>query len=161
MEEKGMKFYKKAVRNCKNNITKKTFAFLAENEKLHQESIKEFYNTLKEKGEFPSISLGGIQHKRMEDLSIFSKSIKELKDKLTPVDDDKKACEFAMEFENHGYKYYESMLKAAKDKNLVKLLKFLLSEESEHYEAINELHTYLTDPHNWYMYEEGIFPQGG
>ncbi|MDP6685983.1 MAG: hypothetical protein QGI05_03425, partial [Candidatus Omnitrophota bacterium] len=61
---------------------------------------------------------------------------------------------------NSGYKYYESMLKEAKDENLVKLLKFLLEEEGKHYEGIMKLHTYLTDSENWFMYEEGSFPQG-
>ena len=118
-------------------------------------------NTFKERGVFPFLDSSGSKDKRGEELNLFSKSIKELNEKIKPSDDDKKACEFAMEFENSGYKYYENMLKDAKDKNLEKLLKFLLEEESGHYEAISDLYTYLTDSHNWFMYEEGSFPQGG
>ena len=161
MEEKGQKFYAEQVQKVKNEVTKKTFTFLADNEKLHIENIKNFCNTLREKGELPDVDLESVKDKRTKDLNIFSKTIKEFDEKINPSDDDKKACEFAMEFENSGYKYYESMLENAKDESLVKLLKFLLQEESRHYDGIQELYTYLTDSHNWFMYEEGSFPQGG
>ena len=58
MEEKGYKLYKDASANCKNDITKKTFAFLADNELLHIENIKKFYNTMNEKGELPELYYG-------------------------------------------------------------------------------------------------------
>lgn len=161
MEEKGYKFYKDVSKKAENDITKKTFSFLADQEILHIENIKNFYRTLREKGEFPSLDLSGFKGKRGEELNLFSKSIKELNEKIKSSDDDKKACEFAMELENKGYKYYENMLKDTTDKNLIKLLKFLLDEEKGHYETIENLHTYLTDSHNWFMYEEGSFPQGG
>jgi len=65
-----------------------------------------------------------------------------------------------MDFENKGYKHYEKMLKRAKDANLIKLLKFLLEEEANHYESIKKTYEYLTDSANWFMFEEGSFPQG-
>ena len=140
MEEKGYNFYKEKSGKSKNDITRKTFSWLADNEILHIESIKKFCDTLKEKGEFPSAELGDIKNKRAEDLNIFSRSLAELKEKIKPADDDRKACEFAMEFENNGYKYYEKLLKKTKDENLIKLLEFLLGEESKHYESIMNLH---------------------
>jgi len=159
MEEKGYKFYKDAAKKSRNNMTTRTFDFLADNETLHIEAIKNFYNTLK-KGKSPSIKLKDVKDKRIEDLDIFSKSISALKEKVKTVDDDKKAYEFAMEFENNGYKYYEDTLKEAKGEELINLLKFLLKEESKHYDLLMNAYTYLTDSHNWFMYEEGSFPQG-
>lgn len=159
MEEKGYKFYKDAVKKGRNKMTKKTFDFLAANETFHIEAIKNFYDTMK-KGEAPSIGLKEVTGKRIEDLDIFSKKISALNEKVKAVDDDKKAYEFAMEFENSGYKYYEGMLKEAKDEGLIKLLKFLLKEEGKHYDLLMNAYTYLTDSHNWFMYEEGSFPQG-
>ena len=161
MEEKGYKFYKDISGKIENEITKKTFNFLADNELLHIESIKNFYNTLKEKGSLPALRIDSVRKKRENDLKIFSKSISELKDKIKNSYTDKEACEFAMEFENSGYKYYEEMLKDAKDENLIKLLKFLLSEEKTHCDTISRLHSYISDSANWYMYEEESFPQGG
>jgi len=161
MEEKGYKFYKEASEKSENNVTKNTFNFLADNELLHIESIKKFYNALKEKEQLPSIILEGIKDKRSKELEIFSTSISELTEKIKPSDDDQKACEFAMEFENSGYRYYEGMLKEAKDLNLIEFLKFLVEEENKHYESLMKLHTYLTDSHNWFMYDEGSFSQGG
>lgn len=161
MEEKGYDFYMDTAKKSKNEITKKTFTFLAEQEKLHIENIKNFYNEQKEKGRLPKLDLSAPAEKRGRDVRIFSKSIKELSDKITPSDDDKKACEFAMEFEDNGYKYYREMEKNADDENLLVFLRFLMAEETDHRELISNLYTYITDSQNWFMYEEGSFPQGG
>jgi len=80
--------------------------------------------------------------------------------KIKPSENDKEALEFAIEFENFGYSYYQKFLKESKDKNLTKLLSFLLKEEDRHCKALMNIHTYVTDSANWYMYEEGSFPQG-
>lgn len=161
MEEKGHKFYKDVSKKIENEVTKKTFDFLADNELLHIESIKKFCSSLKEKGSLPDLRIESVRKKRGQDLSIFSKSISELKDKIKESYTDKEACEFAIDFENSGYRYYEDMLKEAKDENLIKLLRFLLSEEKIHCDTIMKLHSYISDSANWYMYEEGSFPQGG
>lgn len=161
MEERGYDFYKKLSEESKNNVTKKTFAFLAEKELLHIESIQNFYNTLNKTGELPSIDIEDKLDQREKDFTIFSKKISELNEKIKPDDDDVKACEFAMQLENDSYSYYENMLKEANQKALTALLRFLMKEETRHYEEIENLHTYLTDSHNWFMYEEGSFPQGG
>ncbi|MFC1666381.1 ferritin family protein [Candidatus Omnitrophota bacterium] len=161
MEEKGFDFYKDIVRKVENDATKKMFEFLGKNEFLHIESLKDFYDSLVKSDDFPELNLDGLMAGRKKDLSIFAMSITELKGKVKKSDSDRKACEFAMEFENSGYKYYEAMRKDAKDKKLVKLLDFLLEEEKAHYDGIMKLHTYIIDSANWYMYEEESFPQGG
>ncbi|MFC1699674.1 ferritin family protein [Candidatus Omnitrophota bacterium] len=161
MEEKGYQFYQEVSARSKNKITQKTFALLANNEAVHIKDIKNFYNTLKERGEFPDFQLAGTRDKGHQDDSLFLQNTSEWKDKIKPTDDDKEACKVAMELENSAFKYYENMLKEAKDENLIKLLKFLLGEEDKHYQWIANLNTYLNDSANWYMYEEGSFPQGG
>ena len=40
MEEKGREFYGKVSKKSKNDITKKTFNFLADNELLHKKNIR-------------------------------------------------------------------------------------------------------------------------
>ena len=161
MEEKGFGFYKDIVRKVENDATKKMFEFLAKNELLHIESIKSFYDSLVKNGDFPELNLDELMSERKKDLSIFAMSIADLKGKVKKSDADKEACEFAMEFENSGYRYYEAMRKDTKNKKLVKLLDFLLEEEKAHCDNITKLHAYITDSANWYMYEEESFPQGG
>jgi rubrerythrin len=161
MEAKGYHFYMDAARKVENDVTKKTFEFLAKNETLHIKNIEYFYKSMAKEGEFPELSLGEPGKKMEEDLNIFSKSVKELKEKIRPSDADKEALEFAMDFENSGYAYYKKFLKESDDENLNKLLKFLLDQEDKHCKALREIHTYITDNANWYMYEEGSFPQGG
>jgi rubrerythrin len=161
MERRGQKFYNRMSGKCLNESTKKMFAFLAGNELQHIESIREFYETMRKEGAFPRFHVKETLEQRKEYLKIFSEGIRKLDEKIKPGGNDREACEFALEFENNGYRYYEKMLKKAKDKNLIKLLRFLLREESTHYASIENLHTYLVDPHNWFMYDEGSFPQGG
>jgi rubrerythrin len=160
MEEKGFAFYQAQAAKSKNSITKKMFLFLAENELYHIESIKQFSNGLENNNSSLASRLSGAKESRIKELDIFSKSMDELNDKISPDDDDKKACEFAMEFEKDGYNHYKTMLKQASDPGVVKFLEFLLEEESRHYEIIEKMYNYLADSANWFMYEEGAFPQG-
>ena len=101
MEEKGYLFYMDAAKKIESDVTKRTFEFLAKNETMHIEIIKSFYENMVKKGEFPKLILGEAGEKMDEDLDIFAKSIKELKEKIKPSDADKEALEFAMDFENH------------------------------------------------------------
>jgi rubrerythrin len=160
MEEKGFAFYQAQEAKSKSSITKKMFLFLAENELYHIQSIKKFSKNLENKNSSLTSMLSDAKESRIKELDIFSKSIDELNDKISPDDDDKKACEFAMEFEKNGYNHYKAMLKQTIDPGLVKFLEFLLEEESRHYEIIEKMYNYMIDSANWFMYEEGSFPQG-
>ena len=161
MEEKGYKFYVDSAKKVEDSVTRKTFEFLAKNEIQHIKIIKAFYKGMAGGGVFPDLAPDDTKEKASEDIMIFAGSIKDLKEKIKPSESDKEALEFAIEFENSGYSYYQKFLKESKDKNLVKLLSFLLKEEDRHCKALITIHTYITDSANWYMYEEGSFPQGG
>ncbi len=160
MEEKGYKFYIDSAKKVEDSVTKKTFEFLAKNELQHIKIIKSFYEGMVKGGVFPNLTPDDTQDKASEDITIFARNIKDLKEKIKPSENDKEALEFAIEFENSGYSYYQKFLKESKDKNLAKLLSFLLKEEDRHCKALMNIHTYVTDSANWYMYEEGSFPQG-
>jgi len=160
MEEKGYKFYKVQSVQAKSKIAKDMFLFLAGNELSHIESIKKFNENIKTGKTTAELDILVEKQNRIEKLDIFSKSIDELNDKISPGDTDKEACEFAMEFEKNGYDYYEGMLAITKDTQAMQFLEFLLDEEKKHYEIIERMYNYLTDSANWFMYEEGSFPQG-
>jgi rubrerythrin len=160
MEERGYEFYKVESAKAKNKIAKDMFLFLADNELFHIESIKNFYERIKEGKDNSKLDLSFEKQKRIKALDIFSKGIDELNDKISPDDTDKKACEFAMEFEKNGYDYYKNMLSEAEGGQAKRFLEFLLDEEKQHYEILEKTYNYLTDSANWFMYEEGSFPQG-
>ena len=160
MEGKGHKFYVQKAQQSENAITMKTFAFLANEEVLHIENIEKFYDAQKQKNQFPAVDFKALKNKRAKGLDEFSRYISGLKEKIKPADDDKKACEIAMQFETEGYNYYNTMRGQAEDTGLASLLEFLMYEENRHYEIIMNLNTYLNDSGNWFMQEEGSFPQG-
>jgi len=161
MEEKGYKFYIDSAKKIEGSVAKKTFESLAKNEIEHIRIIKMFYEGMDKEGAFPDLAPDDAGDKASEDITIFASSIKDLKEKIKPSANDREALEFAMDFENSGYRYYQKFLKESKDKNLTKLLNFLLKEEDRHCKALMEIYAYVTDSANWYMYEEGSFPQGG
>ncbi|MFH1996894.1 MAG: ferritin family protein [Candidatus Omnitrophota bacterium] len=160
MEEKGREFYKDAAKQSKNVMTKRTFEYLAQDEIFHIENLKKYYTAMREKSALPDFSLEKAREKRGSDFTIFSEKVAALNEKEKEAATDKKAYEFAMDFENSGYKYYESMLAEAKEETIAGLLKFLLQEETRHHDLLQSTYTFLTDPENWFMREEGGFPQG-
>jgi rubrerythrin len=160
MEENGYDFYKGQSAKSKNKTTKDMFSFLADNELAHIYDIKVFYNDTNAGKAPDELSLLSEKQNRMKHLDIFSKRIDELDEKISPDDNDKKACEFALGIEKDGYDYYKKMLGSTDDTHAIALLEFLLDEEKRHYEIIEKMYNYLTDSANWFMYEEGSFPQG-
>jgi len=160
MEEKGHAFYLEQGIQATNKIVRETFKHLADGELTHIDNIKKYVDELKDNKKLHALKLSNIKKNRKIKDAIFSSKITDYKNKIRNVDDDKKACEFAMEFEKAGYAHYENMLNRAEDKNLKDFLKFLLEEESEHYNKIMQMHSFISDSKNWYMNEEGSFPQG-
>ena len=161
MEEKGHAFYVEMGKKCKNKITQDTFKFLADNELLHLAKIKEFYTALQNEESLPEIDWAQTGEQRHKELDLFGKNIDQLKEKIKRDDQDKQACEFALRLEKDGYDYYAKILQQSSDQKIKRFMEFLLGEEQTHYDGIQKLYTYITDSHNWYMYEEGSFPQGG
>ena len=157
MEENGYDFYITTQENSENSLTSKLFSSLAEKELLHIEYIKEFYNNLKSGVGLPSIDI--IKTKR-DKSKIFNVDIATLKEKVKNQEDDVKAYEFALELEKKGYEFYEKLLADATDPNLKAFIEFLVKEEHDHYALIEKAYGYVTDTQNWFMNEEGSFPQG-
>jgi rubrerythrin len=124
MEEKGYEFYKVQGAKAKNKITKDVFLFLADNELLHIENIKNFHDHMKAGKKFTSPGLTQASASRAKELDIFSKSIDELDSKISSDDTDIKACEFAMDFEKRGYNYYNEMLSNAENEQARDFLRF-------------------------------------
>ena len=157
MEENGYDFYIATQENSENSLTSKLFSSLAEQELLHIEYIKRFYDNLKSDVGLPSIDI--IKSKR-DKSKIFNVDIATLKEKVKNQEDDVKAYEFALELEKKGYEFYEKLLADATDPNLKAFIEFLVKEEHDHYALIEKAYGYVTDTQNWFMNEEGSFPQG-
>ena len=126
MEEKGYEFYKTQNAKANNKITKDMFLFLADNELYHIQDIKKFHHNMEPGKATAGPDLFAEKQSRIKNLDIFLKGIDELDEKISPDDTDKKACEFAMEFEKNGYDYYQKMLAETEDTQAIKFIEFLL-----------------------------------
>jgi len=76
------------------------------------------------------------------------------KDESIKLADNVKGLELAMQMEKKGYAMYEQFLAKAKDANEKLFYKELLKQENSHYEALANVHLYLTQTSDWFTDEE-------
>jgi len=163
MEEEGHDFYVKTAKKTTNPLGKATFTALAEDEIDHIKAIKAFYaHICGQKSVCLNIKELIQEHAAMHKKSVFKKAMKDFKDKIDVATDDIKAYKFAMDIENNGLKVYKHMLDTAGgDKELEEMLKFLIGEESTHYNLLQSTYEYLSDPGAWFLKEEKPIVEGG
>ena len=128
-EKKGYEIYTDAAKKAKNKFLSRVFLYLADQEKIHIDSIKE---CLKEQ----KIRLSGDS---LEDTKkFFSTTIDEFKDKLELCDTDKELYETALGLEKDSYDYYCEWSKKISTPELSEFLKFLMIQEKIHIDLIQK-----------------------
>jgi rubrerythrin len=152
-EQKGMKMYEGFAKKAKNEITKRTFRFLADEEVKHIDSIKEFAKTGKMK-----VKLRPITEVKVK--TIFKTSVSHFSKKVKTGTMDIEAHKLGMELEEKSYDLYEKMAKAAKDRKSKEFFVFLMKEESLHYDLIRNAFDFISDPESWYAGEEKRMMEG-
>ena len=151
-EQKGHKIYEETSNSTKNPIVAKTFRYLADQELIHIEEIKEYI-------EKESIELKG--DKLQETKKFFTTTVKEFKEKTQLSDDDLKAHETALELEQNSYNFYKEQHDKSDNEELKKFFKWLMDQENNHYELIQKAYNYIKDPIGFYTEEEAWIVDGG
>jgi rubrerythrin len=152
-EQKGMKMYEGFARKAKNEVTKRTFRFLADEEVKHIDRIKEFAKTGKMK-----IKLIPITEIKVK--TIFRMSVSHFSKKVKTGTTDIGAHKLGMELEEKSYYLYENMAKATKDRKAKEFFRFLMKEESLHYDLIRNAFDFISDPESWYAGNEKRVMEG-
>lgn len=155
-EQKGHTIYGETANNTKNPIVAKTFKYLADQELIHIEEIKEYIEKLNNGKE---VELKGDNLQQTKEF--FTTTVKEFKEKTELSDDDIKAHETALELEQNAYDFYKEQLNNTQDEELKKLFKWLMDQENAHYELIQKAYDFIKDPAAFYSEEEAWMVDGG
>ncbi len=161
-EEDGHEFYLKAVERSSIDLAKQTFQSLADQELDHIDVIKKFYEKLR-KGvtidEVDELIKGGAkQHDELG--TIFTSSIKNVRDKVQPTTEDKEVYQTAIDLEVNAMDFYKKMKAETKDESACKFYSFLYDMEYWHHKVLDNSLTYLENPADWFHLQEGWTVEG-
>lgn len=144
-EVKGEKFYRESIEKVDDPHAQKTLQFLAAEESHHIDKIERFNQSLINKEHFDlsnecdSKLVASIENYLDEFIKNKEKTIAE---KASDVE----IYDVAMEMENSGYQMYKKAFDENQDNRLRKFFKFLMNEESLHYNLILASKKYLEEP---------------
>jgi len=153
MEEQGHKFYLQAGRQSKNELGKKLFKMLAEDELVHMERIKKIYGSLKQGREW-SLQWRKLPLKHPDIREIFVSLAGKNKDKIKPESSDLDAIDVGLELENRSINYYQGHLEKASSQAEKQFLEQMKSEEQVHHSLLADMKFYLSNPESWYAEHE-------
>ncbi len=151
-EVKGREMYKKFAGRAENEVTKRTFQFLASEETRHIDSINSFD---------PSSAVVPMDPKGFGEIkTIFEESIEHFDKQAKPKTDDLEAHKIGMELERKSFELYEKLRDEAEDENIRKFFQFLIKEEKAHFELIQKSFNFISDPEGFYAEQEGRVMEG-
>ncbi len=158
-ELKGRRLYLMYAKSLTNELARKVFVHLANEELDHIADIKKFIK---------SFSLGpGVNADMMikagsvdNTKEFFGRLIKDLQEQVNPSDDDSRSREVAMKIEKAGYEYYEKAAETTKDKQLERFFRWLMEQEKAHYMLIRNAFEYMDNPDSWFSGEEHWILEG-
>lgn len=155
-EQRGHRIYEEISNKTKNLVVAKTFRYLANQELIHIEEIKEYIEQL---NNGHKIKLRGA--KIGDTKKFFDITIKQFKEKTKLSNDDLKAHETALELEQSSYDFYKKQHEQTNDKELKKFFKWLMEQENAHYELIRKAYDFIKNPIGFYTEEEKWIADGG
>ncbi|MBN1503095.1 ferritin family protein [Candidatus Woesearchaeota archaeon] len=153
-EQKGKDIYNKTAEKTQNELVRKTFGYLAEQEQNHINEIKEFI-----KKESPDIGLLGDKPEQVK--KFFTMTISEFKEKAEISRSDEQAYKTALELETSSYNFYNEQKNQSQDEQTKKFFQFLMDQEKAHYDFIEKSLAFVKDPGHFYQSEESWFFEGG
>ena len=151
-ELKGKEMYEKFAERANNNVTKRTFKFLAEEEIKHIEAIKNFERSVQSTPEGPT-SFEEIR-------SIFEQSIEHFDKQAKPESDDLEAHKLGMDLEQKSHDLYKRFFEESDDEKVKRFFEFLMKQENAHYELIQKAYNFISDPEGFYAETEGRVMEG-
>ncbi|HJX05360.1 MAG TPA: ferritin family protein [Candidatus Nanoarchaeia archaeon] len=158
-EKKVRGFYLKSAAKMKNELAKKTFIFLADEELKHIDAINAFNKSIHE-GEEPVID-SGTEDEAINDVKeFFSDAVKNAVEKAIAGQSDLESYEAGLTLEQKGYDFYKKNAAKAEHLNVKKLFEFLMKEENSHYALISNAINYFKKPEEYFQDEESWFFEG-
>lgn len=144
MENDGQRFYEDCAKKTKNELGKKMFESLAQDEITHLNTFQKMFNTITETEEwreFAEVS------PKVGKVPIFEGEIEKKAD-ANPSDLD--AIRVAMDNERKSIDHYRKAASEAEDPLAVKIFNKICKEEEYHYDLLQAQRDYLTKSGFWF-----------
>lgn len=158
-EMKGRELYTQYANTVKNDMARKVFEHLANEELTHIADIQQF---LKATGDFATVDAEKItsDDSFAHAKRVFGQLISEMHQRVDISDDDNKSRDVAMQFEKNGYEYYQKGADQTSDEKLKKFLLWLVEQEQSHYKFLQNAFEYMNDPASFNAGEESWLLEG-
>jgi len=158
-EIKIRNFYLEHAKEMVDELAKKTFIFLADEELKHIDEINEFMKSIHE-GEVPEMDSGTEDEAIERSKDFFSTSVQEYALKAKASKKELQVYELGLEMELKGYNFYKKSAADAKHPNVKSLFEFLVKEEDAHYHLLSNALQYFKNPENYFQSEEDWMFEG-
>jgi rubrerythrin len=153
MEDKGFRFYEKAVAESRNELGRGIFKMLQEDETVHVERIKKIYERLTG-GLGWSDDWRDIPRAPRDLTQIFRDLAAKHGPNLKPHTGQLDALNVGLDFEMKSVEFYRSHLPQAENDLERLFLQEMIAEEELHYALLADMKLYLTDPESWFREKE-------
>jgi rubrerythrin len=152
LERKGLEFYLKCATASKNALVRRTIFSLAQAEINHIMKIDEISIAIEKAGSWPA----GKTAPAAPDIEINIKKFFETagKDILKRDGDNTEVLRAAMQLERDSYNFYTDLAKKAGSDPERRFYEELKKQEEGHYEALENVHYYLTSTGDWFGKDE-------
>ena len=155
-EKDAMEYYAEAAKNSTQPLGRNMFLSLVEDEKKHYEWLEALLKSTVTP-EAPVVP--GDVKERFEGL--FEESRRESRTPAKGAASDLEALDRAEERERLAYRYYKEAAARTPNAAVKQLCERLAAFENEHVQLITNARLYLTDPRDWFTWEEGPSLDGG
>jgi rubrerythrin len=159
MEMERNEPYRKAGQGSDNPLVKRLFQRLAEEEDVHFEKVKDIYEAIKSKAEWPKKESTFKHEKTLR--SVFREAIVGMDRVVKASSSELEALKIAMNMEDKSYSFYSSRDEGAASSAEKSFYRALTAEEREHYLTLLDSYEHLTDPQGWFAKKEHWSLDGG
>ena len=159
MEIDGKKYYFKASQNSTNQLGKKLFQRLADEEDIHRQKFEQIYDAIRNEKAWPVTDFQPDGGQKLR--TIFAMATEEISSKIKAPASELDAVQTAMDMENKTYDFYKSQGENATYDAERDFYQTLAAEEREHHLVLLDYYEYLKDPAGWFVKKEHPSLDGG
>ena len=159
MEIEGKEFYQKSGDESSSPLAKKLFQHLAGEEDVHYKLIKEIYETVTSRQEWPEKETVFEHEKSLR--SVFREAVEDMGKDAKPASGELEAVKTAMKMEDHSYTFYRSRGEEATSPAEKAFYQALTAEERTHHLTLVDSYEYLSDPQGYFTKTEHCGLDGG
>jgi rubrerythrin len=163
LEQSGEQFYREAAESCEEEVSRKTFLSLAEQERLHAKYFQAFYDAMIAEHQWPAAGTVKLEDLTLPELAkqVFQEAMPELgQEGPLMCARIQSLYDTAMEKERMSIALYEAQAQAAENEDEKSFFEFLVEQEKGHLTLLDNTQKYLDDPAHFFFDEEQWIVEG-